>query len=206
MLWHRVLAGLVHRLELPRWRYRTRQRLLRQGAVHPLARACLGQSAALVQRQALEPVQAQLAPHHIQNPTRCQGQKTQLSIDPIKLVQLHSPVLLQSSPKVETFAAVGHRSRSGFDFCRRASRVRATHARLSGMSGHLPPYARGAVTAAPALLDARARPLRDLRVSVTDRCNFRCRYCMPRETVAKGSFLQRAEILRFEEIVRIAQG
>lgn len=73
------------------------------------------------------------------------------------------------------------------------------------MSGHLPPYARGAVTAAPALLDARARPLRDLRVSVTDRCNFRCRYCMPRETVAKGSFLQRAEILRFEEIVRIAQ-
>ena len=36
-----------------------------------------------------------------------------------------------------------------------------------------------------ALLDARGRPLHDLRISVTDRCNFRCSYCMPREVFGK---------------------
>ena len=45
------------------------------------------------------------------------------------------------------------------------------------------------------------RPLTDLRVSVTDRCNFRCRYCMPREHFDHGHrYLPRAEILSFEEI------
>jgi cyclic pyranopterin phosphate synthase len=54
------------------------------------------------------------------------------------------------------------------------------------------------------LLDRRARPLLDLRVSVTDRCNFRCRYCMPREHFASGHrFLPRSEILDFEEITRV---
>ena len=53
------------------------------------------------------------------------------------------------------------------------------------------------------VLDARARPLADLRVSVTDRCNFRCRYCMPRESFGRGThFLPRSEILTFEEIAR----
>ena len=52
-------------------------------------------------------------------------------------------------------------------------------------------------------LDRRARPLRDLRVSVTDRCNFRCPYCMPREVFgSRHRFLPRAEILSFEEIAR----
>jgi cyclic pyranopterin phosphate synthase len=50
------------------------------------------------------------------------------------------------------------------------------------------------------------RSLRDLRVSVTDRCNFRCRYCMPREVFGESfQFLPRAEILTFEEIARIAR-
>ena len=50
------------------------------------------------------------------------------------------------------------------------------------------------------------RPLRDLRISVTDRCNFRCRYCMPKEHFGPGfKFLPRVEILSFEEIVRVAQ-
>ncbi len=53
-------------------------------------------------------------------------------------------------------------------------------------------------------LDTRGRPLRDLRVSVTDRCNLRCRYCMPREVFGPGfDFLPHAELLRFEEITRV---
>lgn len=55
------------------------------------------------------------------------------------------------------------------------------------------------------MLDRLERPLRDLRVSVTDRCNFRCTYCMPRDSIDKGSFLPRSEILDFEEIRRIAR-
>ncbi len=52
--------------------------------------------------------------------------------------------------------------------------------------------------------DTRGRALRDLRVSVTDRCNFRCPYCMPREQFgADHAFLPRAELLSFEEITRV---
>ena len=55
------------------------------------------------------------------------------------------------------------------------------------------------------LADRFGRPLRDLRISVTDRCNFRCRYCMPREVFDAGfEFLPRDEILSFEEIARLA--
>jgi len=58
--------------------------------------------------------------------------------------------------------------------------------------------------------DRLDRPIRDLRVSVTDRCNFRCGYCMPREVFGEGyEFLPRRAILRFEEIhrvVRVAAG
>lgn len=53
-------------------------------------------------------------------------------------------------------------------------------------------------------VDTRGRALRDLRVSVTDRCNLRCRYCMPREVFGPGfAFLPHTELLRFEEIVRV---
>jgi len=52
--------------------------------------------------------------------------------------------------------------------------------------------------------DAHGRGLRDLRVSVTDRCNFRCPYCMPRELFgSEHAFLPRAELLTFEEITRV---
>ena len=50
------------------------------------------------------------------------------------------------------------------------------------------------------LHDAHGRPITDLRVSVTDRCNFRCRYCMPAEGMP---WLDRSEILSFEEIARV---
>lgn len=54
------------------------------------------------------------------------------------------------------------------------------------------------------LVDSFGRPLGDLRVSVTDRCNFRCRYCMPRERFGKEhAFLPRAELLSFEEVARV---
>jgi cyclic pyranopterin phosphate synthase len=53
--------------------------------------------------------------------------------------------------------------------------------------------------------DTLNRPLRDLRISVTDRCNFRCTYCMPAEIFGDGyRFLPREEILTFEEITRLA--
>ena len=56
------------------------------------------------------------------------------------------------------------------------------------------------------LADTRSRPLRDLRISVTDRCNFRCVYCMPREVFDAGhEFLPHSAILTFEEITRLAR-
>ena len=58
----------------------------------------------------------------------------------------------------------------------------------------------------PKLADARGRALRDLRISVTDRCNFRCVYCMPREVFgAEYAFLDRREVLSLEEIARLAR-
>jgi cyclic pyranopterin phosphate synthase len=55
-------------------------------------------------------------------------------------------------------------------------------------------------------LDGLQRPLRDLRISVTDRCNLRCSYCMPREIYDEShTFLPRAELLTFEEIERLAR-
>jgi GTP 3',8-cyclase len=55
-------------------------------------------------------------------------------------------------------------------------------------------------------VDTRGRPLRDLRISVTDRCNFRCVYCMPKEVFGRGyRFMDRKELLSFEEIERLAR-
>lgn len=56
------------------------------------------------------------------------------------------------------------------------------------------------------LADTRGRNVRDLRISVTDRCNFRCVYCMPREIFDKDyPFLPRTQLLSFEEILRVAR-
>ena len=73
---------------------------------------------------------------------------------------------------------------------------------------------RGSAPAIPATLetptgslsDALARPLHDLRISVTDRCNFRCVYCMPKEVFDKDyAYLPHSSLLSFEEITRIAR-
>ena len=56
------------------------------------------------------------------------------------------------------------------------------------------------------ITDTFSRPLNDLRISVTDRCNFRCVYCMPKEVFGRNfQFLSREELLTYEEIVTIAQ-
>lgn len=56
-----------------------------------------------------------------------------------------------------------------------------------------------------AVRDTHGRPLRDLRISVTDRCNFRCTYCMPREVFGAGHvFLPHSALLTFEEITQVA--
>ena len=56
------------------------------------------------------------------------------------------------------------------------------------------------------LLDHLGRPLRDLRISVTDRCNFRCNYCMPKEVFTKDyPYLPHSALLSFEEITRLAK-
>ena len=56
------------------------------------------------------------------------------------------------------------------------------------------------------LTDSLGRSLRDLRISVTDRCNFRCSYCMPKEVFDKDyAYLPHAELLSFEEITRVAK-
>ncbi len=71
---------------------------------------------------------------------------------------------------------------------------------------HLVPTGLPPVAASGLLLDTLQRPLRDLRISVTDRCNFRCSYCMPKEVFDKEHvYLPHASLLQFEEITRLAR-
>ena len=69
------------------------------------------------------------------------------------------------------------------------------------------PYIPAQLTAPTGLLsDTLSRPLRDLRISVTDRCNFRCSYCMPSEVFNKDyAFLPQTSLLSFEEITRLTK-
>ncbi|MFZ4623613.1 MAG: GTP 3',8-cyclase MoaA [Rhodoferax sp.] len=71
----------------------------------------------------------------------------------------------------------------------------------------LPAVAGGWLPAAnPQVTDQRGRALRDLRISVTDRCNFRCNYCMPKEIFdAQYAYLPHSALLSFEEITRVAR-
>ena len=56
------------------------------------------------------------------------------------------------------------------------------------------------------IIDTLSRPIRDLRISVTDRCNFRCTYCMPKEVFnSEYEFLRRDDLLSFEEITRVSK-
>jgi organic radical activating enzyme len=65
---------------------------------------------------------------------------------------------------------------------------------------------RTVVPATGRIEDTRGRPLRDLRISVTDRCNFRCTYCMPKEVFDQDyRFLRHSDLLSFEEIARLTR-
>ncbi|MBW8900824.1 MAG: GTP 3',8-cyclase MoaA [Massilia sp.] len=76
---------------------------------------------------------------------------------------------------------------------------------LGDERGSAPPIPATLETPTGRLTDALARPLHDLRISVTDRCNFRCVYCMPKEVFDKDyPYLPHADLLSFEEITRIA--
>lgn len=69
-----------------------------------------------------------------------------------------------------------------------------------------PPRTFDAALAGGHIADRLGRPLRDLRISVTDRCNFRCTYCMPKEVFDSNyRFLRHSDLLTFEEIARLAQ-
>src|SRR3954447_23478407 len=73
------------------------------------------------------------------------------------------------------------------------------------VSGRPPAAAAGVPFAGGELADTRGRAMHDLRISVTDRCNFRCVYCMPREVFDSSyRFLPHEAILSFEEIARLA--
>ena len=75
----------------------------------------------------------------------------------------------------------------------------------SDLASTLPEIA-GSIPASGPLADRMGREVRDLRISVTDRCNFRCTYCMPREVFDKDyPFLPRKDLLSFEEIERVAR-
>jgi cyclic pyranopterin phosphate synthase len=72
--------------------------------------------------------------------------------------------------------------------------------------GEVPSVPAERATPSGLLADALGRPLRDLRISVTDRCNFRCSYCMPKEVFDRHyRFLPHADLLSFEEITRLAR-
>ena len=75
--------------------------------------------------------------------------------------------------------------------------------RLRSLTARVPAQA---IPATGLLGDALGRPLRDLRISVTDRCNFRCSYCMPKEIFDKDyAYLPHSALLSFEEITRVAR-
>jgi cyclic pyranopterin phosphate synthase len=81
-----------------------------------------------------------------------------------------------------------------------------SHERCRGAPRYDGPMHETSTTAPEPTGDAFGRPLRDLRISVTDRCNFRCTYCMPKEIFGRDyEFLPREQVLSFEEIERVAR-
>jgi cyclic pyranopterin phosphate synthase len=84
--------------------------------------------------------------------------------------------------------------------------VRAVPAAAQSLDAFVRGAAFGPALDASGLADKRGRQLHDLRISVTDRCNFRCVYCMPKDVFGRDyPFLPHADLLTFEEITRIAR-
>ncbi len=86
------------------------------------------------------------------------------------------------------------------------SRHDDTEIQTSGQAGDSVIHVAKRFGVAAPITDRLGRPIHDLRISVTDRCNFRCTYCMPKETFGPGFvFMRRSELLSFEEITRFAR-
>src|SRR3954470_17820455 len=81
-----------------------------------------------------------------------------------------------------------------------ARKARSAPASLENMTACIPVIMPGSLNQMEPLRDGHGRLIRDLRVSVTDRCNFRCQYCMPAEGLP---WLERADVLAFEELERL---
>src|SRR4051795_1497579 len=81
-----------------------------------------------------------------------------------------------------------------------ARKARSAPASLENMMACSPVIMAGSLNHMEPLRDGHGRLIRDLRVSVTDRCNFRCQYCMPAEGLP---WLERADVLAFEELERL---
>src|SRR4051794_31703655 len=78
--------------------------------------------------------------------------------------------------------------------------------RAAARTAPVPIHADHGIAATGLLSDQLGRPLHDLRISVTDRCNFRCSYCMPKEVFDKDyAYLPHSALLTFEEITRLAR-
>src|SRR5947209_16350067 len=87
-----------------------------------------------------------------------------------------------------------------------ASRTWAWPPRRSSSSHGCGPGSNAHTEGMEPLLDRLGRPLETLRISITDRCNFRCVYCMPKEVFGRDyAFLERTALLSFEEIARTAR-
>jgi cyclic pyranopterin phosphate synthase len=83
---------------------------------------------------------------------------------------------------------------------------RVIHVLDTRVANSVPPRPTVLVPATGRIEDTRGRPLRDLRISVTDRCNFRCTYCMPKEIFDQDyRFLRHADLLTFEEVTRLTR-
>lgn len=86
------------------------------------------------------------------------------------------------------------------------SRAELTDENASAATIKVWPRPQSLIESTGQLLDQRNRALQDLRISITDRCNFRCTYCMPKEVFTKDyPYLAHSELLSFEEIVRLAK-
>ena len=78
-----------------------------------------------------------------------------------------------------------------------------TRVHLPVLGGTPAPLPAGGIASGDPLLDGFARRIRYLRISVTDRCNYRCSYCMPEELGEQLSFAPRSAVLSFEELERL---
>ena len=106
----------------------------------------------------------------------------------------------------DTFVIIASNSISGVDPLVTGKVIPLKDHRAAGTPPATPVVPVGAAAPSGMLADTRGRHLRDLRISVTDRCNFRCTYCMPKSVFDKDyKYLAHNELLSFEEITRIAR-